>query len=363
MPPILRMSRKNIVLSCLFVGFGAQNWNEIVPRLRAELFSPIEVFGPDFPKITTSFKVRLLVTDLVAKPHVLNTMQFNGYFGCHFGTAEGITIGRAHAYCPHNQSGSIRETTLHCRYVEAAELRSATSSASCFVVKGQSAFSDVVSGLPLTAPIDYMHCILLGVFPELLKHLLKKMAPTYRKETKDLVPSPNCPRELITYSRKIRSLDEINQFKANEFFNWLFYLSPVVFWKRIPKVLYDNLLSFVFGVRLLLEFSKEENVVVAERLLNQFCSSVVEIFDGNERVETIHSLRHLPTHVRRFGPLFAFSAMSFESANRILSEVFTGSHYECEVVCRPFLQRQRLLDLHNKSEESVFGGLVRQLLR
>ena len=101
-----------------------------------------------------------------------------------------------------------------------------------------------------------MHCILLGEFPELLKHMLKKMASTYRKEINDLVPSLTCPRELITYSRKIRSLDEINQFTANEFFNWLFYLSPVVFWKRIPKVLYDNLLSFVFGVRLLLESSK-----------------------------------------------------------------------------------------------------------
>ena len=97
-----------------------------------------------------------------------------------------------------------------------------------------------------------------------------------------------------------------NQFKANEFFNWLFYLSPVVFWKQIPKFLYDNLLSFVFGVRLLLESSKEEDVVVAERLLNQFCSSVVDIFDRNERVETInvHSLRHLPTQVRRFGRFF-----------------------------------------------------------
>ena len=203
MPPILRMSRKNIVLSCLFVGSGAPNWNEIVPRLRAELFSPIEISTPDFPKITTSFKVRLLVTDLVAKPHVLNMVQFNGYFGCHFCTAEGITIGRAHAYYPYNQSGSIRETTLPSRYVEAAELRSATSSASCFGVKGQSAFSDIVSGLPLTAPIDYMHCILLGVFPELLKHLLKKMAPTYRREINDLVPSLTCSRELITYSRKI----------------------------------------------------------------------------------------------------------------------------------------------------------------
>ena len=202
-------------------------------------------------------------------------MQFNGYSEYNFYTAETITIGRAHAYYPYNQSGSNRETTLHSRSVEPAELRSATSSASCFGVKGQSAFRDVLSGLRLTAPIDHMHCILLGVFPELLKHLLKKMASTSRKEINDLVPSLTCPRELITYYRKIRSLEEINQFKANEFFDWLFYLSPVVFWKRIPEVLYDNFLSF-FGVRLLLESSKEEDVVVAERLMNQFCSRLVD---------------------------------------------------------------------------------------
>ena len=150
-------------------------------------------------------------------------MQVNGYFGCQFCTAESITIGRAHVYQPYSQSGTIRETSLHSRYVEAAELRSATSSASSFGVKGQSAFIDVVSDLPLTAPIDYIHCILQGVFPELLKSLLKKMAQISRNEMNDLDPSLTCPQKLITYSRKIQSFEEIKQFKANEFFNWLFF--------------------------------------------------------------------------------------------------------------------------------------------
>ena len=89
------------------------------------------------------------------------------------------------------------------------------------------------------------------------------------------------------------------------------------------------------------------------------------MFDGNERSETInvHSLRHLPDQVRRFRPLFSFSAMSFESANRILIEVYSGSHHECEVICRRFLQKQRLLDIHQKSEDNQYGRLVKQLLR
>ena len=74
--------------------------------------------------------------------------------------------------------------------------------------------------------------------------------------------------------------------------------------------------------------------LLSKSLLNQLCSYIVDIFDGNERSETInvHSLRHLPDQVRKFGPLFAFSAMSFESANRILSELYSGTHHECDVM-------------------------------
>ena len=46
--------------------------------------------------------------------------------------------------------------------------------------------------------------------------------------------------------------------------------------------------------------------------------------------------------MERFGPLYCFSAMSFEAANRTLGEVFTGSSSECEVICRRILQRHRL---------------------
>ena len=74
----------------------------------------------------------------------------------------------------------------------------------------------------------------------------------------------------------------------------------------------------------------------------------------------MHLLRHLADQVRRFGPLFTCSAMSFESANRILSQVFTGSHHELEVICRRFLQLQRFHDLSIENEQ--ISDLWNQLL-
>ena len=170
------MSRENITLACLFVGNGAPNLNKIVPRLRAEFISPIEFDNLNFPRAKIMFKIRLLIAYMCAKAHVLNMIQINGYFGCHFRTAEGKTIGKTQAYYPFLQSGDVREPELNNKYIRSAELLSPSGQVNVYAVKGRSAFSDLVNNLPLAAPVDYMHCVLLGVFPELLRQLLKKSA-------------------------------------------------------------------------------------------------------------------------------------------------------------------------------------------
>ena len=220
-------------------------------------------------------------------------------------------------------------------------------------VKGRSEFSMVIDGLPLTAPVDYMHCVLIGVFPELLKVCYKSLSAKKREDINRKTAGLACPREMISYSRKIRSLEEVSQFKANEFFNWIFYISPIVFLDQIPFDLYSHLTNLVFGIRLLLESSSPASIRAAEKLLDQFCAEIVAVNGGNKRVETInaHCLRHLPDQVRRFGPLFCQLAMCFESANRTLGEVFSGSTSECEVICRRVLQRHKLSEVEIQSEK------------
>ena len=63
-----------------------------------------------------------------------------------------------------------------------------------------------------------MHYVLLGVFPELLRLIIRKLTTATKREINDIVSSLACPRDIISYSRKIRSLDDIGQFKANDFF-------------------------------------------------------------------------------------------------------------------------------------------------
>ena len=172
-----------------------------------------------------------------------------------------------------------------------------------------------------------------------------------------------CPREMTACSRKIRCLDELPQFKAIEVFNWLFYVGQIVFFcETFENSLYEQMSNLVYSLRLLMENSSSGNVKMAERLLKQFSENVVETFGGNPRVETInmHSLRHLADQVRRFGRLFTFSAMSFETANRILSQVFMGSHLELKVICCRFLQLQHFHDLIIENEQIL--DFLNQLL-
>ena len=73
----------------------------------------------------------------------------------------------------------------------------------------------------------------------------------------------------------------------------------------------------------------------------------------------VHSLTHLADQVRRFAPLFTFSAMSFEAANRTLGEVFTGSTSDCSVICRRVLERHRLAhsEISNSKLQPLFNKI------
>ena len=364
LPPKLRMARKNMVLASLFVGSKLPEWNVIVPHIQGELLSNCTINLSDDFSVHIVFTVKLIVCDLGAKGHVLNMMKFNGFFGCHYCTVEGRTIGRIHSYYPFQQCGSIREPQLNDVYVNIAEAVKSVEDINIVGVKGKSAFACLLSGLPLTAPVDYMHCVLSGVFPELLKLCWKNISSRDQLQIDEVVSNFNCPREMISYSRKIRLLSEVGQFKANEFFNWLFYISVPMFLDLLPSKIYSHLCNLVFGIRLLLESSEESQVTRAEELLNNFCRDIVEIHDGQEKIETInvHSLRHLSDQVRRFGPLYCYSALSFESANRTLGEVFTGANSECEVICRRFLQKHRLAhaDITNPNLQHLFDQLTGQ---
>ena len=150
---------------------------------------------------------------LGAKGHMVNMLKFNGYYGCHYCTAEGKTVGKTHAYYPYTQHGAIRESNMNSVFVEMAETMGVEHKISGNLlkkqkinvvgVKGKSAFALILDGLPLSAPIDYMHCVLSGVFSEVLKTCYQSLNPMQRESLNAEVAQLSCPREMIAFSRKV----------------------------------------------------------------------------------------------------------------------------------------------------------------
>ena len=203
------------------------------------------------------------------------------------------------------QPGQIRERDVNDCFVEFAQSVLVTKLVNNAVVKGKSAFADFIKSLPIAATIDYMHCVLLGVFPEILKLCYKALPQDEKIKVNIVISQIFCPPELIAYSRKICSLQEMAPFNANENFNWPFYISPFVFRRQIPEKLYGHLLNF--------------------------------------RVKLL----------TRWDYLAPFTAIL---SDRGSGEVFSEKYSECEIICRRVLIRQKNKhwDAGSTSEKSHF---------
>ena len=120
-----------------------------------------------------------IVADIPAKANILSMYKNN----CNLCTAVGKTIGKSHSYYPLEQEFEYRAPELNHRYVEiAAALNGGKHMFNVVGVKGRSEFAKTVTGLPLAAGIDYMHCVLLSVYKNLLNFQLTKLSSDQKKK-------------------------------------------------------------------------------------------------------------------------------------------------------------------------------------
>ena len=92
-------------------------------------------------------------------------------------------------------------------------------------IKGPSALSQLIDNLPLLAPVDYMHQVLLGVTRSLLTVVRDKTRKSNLENIKKAVDVIQLTND---FKRLLRSIDELEYFKANELKLWLLYIAPVV---------------------------------------------------------------------------------------------------------------------------------------
>ena len=95
------------------------------------------------------------------------------------------------------------------------------------------------------------------------------------------------------------------------------------------------------AVRILSKVSvSEDDLKNAEYLIEKFFETFIENLGVDAQSFNFHMMRHLVDQVRKIGPLWLFSAFSFESAHRELLTGVCGTIKKPEKMLERFLMRQ-----------------------
>lgn len=169
-------------------------------------------------------------------------------------------------------------------------------------------------------PMDYMHLVCLGVMKRLLtkywvsgKPSPSKLCVRYRLEVSaDLLRlQDSTPTD---FTRKPRSLQELDYWKATEHRNFLVYFGPVVLKGHLESKFYRHFLKLSCAVTIPASPKLGmERCGDAERLLREFVMEAGALYGKGIYVYNVHSLVHLAQDVRKFGSLDSFSAFPFEN--------------------------------------------------
>jgi hypothetical protein len=167
--------------------------------------------------------------------------------------------------------------------------------------------------------VDYMHAALLGTMRQTLKLCIRVRKETFSFKKSDIELLSNSLSEIklpAEFQRQPRSLKQLDNYKATEYRNILFYLSVVIFKDIMNEHQFNHFLYFFCAMRILADklicqvpqFNK-----LAESYLKYFVVNYGKIYLETASSFNNHNLIHLPFDVMNFGPLDSFSAFRFEN--------------------------------------------------
>jgi len=305
---------------------------------------------------TVSCKVFSLCcsSDSCARPMLRETTQFNGRYGCDWCLNEGQTIKRgdgvSRVYVPSHVMPELRDSESFVKDSLDASVEHPVRG-----VKGVSPllflplFNIVTGFVP-----DYLHCVLLGVvrtFSGLWFDSSNHSKPWYvgqlgvSKISRQLV-SLRPPSDV---SRLPRSLSERRFWKGSEWRSFLLYYSVLVLRGILPAKYLNHWFLLVFSIHILLQESvSKADVLLSEKVLLDFATSVSALYGIEHCTFNVHQLLHLPAAVLNWGPLWAFSCFRFEgNIGQILSLV-KGSNCVPLQVFRAFATRKTLPTVYDQ---------------
>ena len=165
LPPSLRFSYENIIFHSIWSGPDL-DFNLFLKKYNKNI-DDLLVSGIFFNKIKVKTEILAFIADSPARSKLLNSMQFNGAFGCLF--------------CLHPVDRNSKNTgqiyPIHYniklrtrKEYEANVTESIRSGKTILGIKGPSQIYNWNKNIPESVLIDYMHLCLIGTFKSMMKN-------------------------------------------------------------------------------------------------------------------------------------------------------------------------------------------------
>lgn len=227
---------------------------------------------------------------------------------------------------------------------------------------GNSILEELPIGLVSQVPFEYMHLVCLGVTRKLLKIWICASVPL-RIPGRQVIEISNALAQLKPFivkefSRKPRSLKEIDRWKATEFRQLLLYTGPIVF-SSLPKKYYQNFMTLHCAISILCTpgICRDRNDYACK--LQYFVKGFCDMYGKTHISYNVHELLHLAKDVKKFGPLDDFSAFPFENHMQFFRANLRKFEKPLQQISNRISEKQSVVGIGMKQEISsqvLFGS-------
>lgn len=342
LPRRQRFLKKNMILWGVWQGTGKPRMSIFLKSLvkdLQDLYKNGITLTIDDTQICCRAMMVVATMDLPARAAVLHMTQYNGEYSCIFCMDSGQVVKSGKGHC---RSFPYKSEPISLRTNEDVIQNGKQAQQTNKRVKGFTGIS-VFNYLPNfslcnNTVIDYMHGILLGICKKLLflwfnatsyeqPYFIGHLIKDFDKYMKNISP----PYLINRLPRKLSNT--MHHWKASEIRSWLlFYALPCLLGK-LPDLYLKHFSTLVEATYLLLgEGVSNEDLERAELLLTVFVKSSERLYGQNFMGLNVHSLLHVVTCVKNWGPLWAWSCFCFESFNGEIKKSIHGTGNVCKQI-------------------------------
>lgn len=222
-----------------------------------------------------SVKIRSFCCDAPARSYIKNTKGHNAFYGCDRCFVRGESYNKRTVFL---ESAASLRTNINFR----------ESNNMVQHREGSTPLEKLNIDLVCAFPLDYMHCVCLGIMRKLLFYW-RDGSRIFRITGDSLTRLENRIKVIQKiwpddFNRKPRFLNDLERWKATELRQFLLYIGPVVLKDILPHSYYNNFMILNFAITILLNENLCKNdtyINVSKTLINTFVKHGVSLYENN----------------------------------------------------------------------------------